>query len=81
MAQVWQCDRCDVVSRNGDVDDPPEDWVTRSMPVRGSEGARSSMDAHLCAECDDSLYDWFYGRPTKTLPRAGGDDVTTEGSD
>lgn len=59
MALVWSCDRCDCVSSNGTVDDPPEGWVTRSMPVRGSEGARSSMEQTLCDLCDDSLYEWF----------------------
>lgn len=71
MAQVWQCDRCDVVSKDGNVDDPPEDWVTRSLPIRGSEGARSSMDSTLCTACDDLLYKWFYYRQ-------GGDDSPAE---
>lgn len=59
MAQVWQCDRCDKVDDTGNVDDPPDTFERRSMPVRGSEGARSSMDAVICQECDDSLYEWF----------------------
>lgn len=59
MALVWQCDHCEVVSNNGNVDDPPDEWVTRSLPVRGSQGARSSMDATLCAYCDDALYEWL----------------------
>jgi hypothetical protein len=60
MAQVWQCDRCEAISKNGDVDDPPEGWERRSLPVRGSEGARSSMDSTLCMACDDDLYAWFH---------------------
>lgn len=58
MAQVWQCDRCEVVSKNGNVDDPPDGWERRDVPVRGSQGARSSMTWVLCNECDDDLYLW-----------------------
>ena len=60
MALVWQCDRCDKVSDMGDVDDPPEGWERRTVPVRGSEGARSSAELVICAECDDSLYQWLH---------------------
>lgn len=65
MALVWRCDRCHAVSIDGTVDDPPDGWEQRSMPVRGSEGARSSMAQTLCGECDDALYAWFHsgGRP------------------
>lgn len=59
MALVWQCDRCGQVSKSGDVDDPPDDWVRRDMPVRGSEGARSDMTVTVCDACDDDLYGWF----------------------
>jgi hypothetical protein len=59
MGLVWRCDRCKAVSNAGNVDDPPETWEWRSMPVRGSQGARSSMDQVLCADCDDSLYEWL----------------------
>lgn len=60
MALVWQCDRCDKVSDLGTPEDMPDDWATFKMPVRGSEGRRSYMEATLCTECDDSLYDWFH---------------------
>jgi hypothetical protein len=59
MALVWQCDRCDKVSNAGDVDDPPDNWVHRTVPVRGSTGAKSSREAVLCPDCDDSLYAWL----------------------
>lgn len=58
MAQVWQCDRCHTISDLGNIDDPPDNWERRTMPVRGSQGARSSRDAVICADCDDSLYAW-----------------------
>lgn len=60
MALVWRCDRCKVVSNLGDVDDPPDGWERRVLPVRGSEGARSDGAYTLCGECDDALYAWFY---------------------
>lgn len=60
MAQVWQCDRCRAVSRNGTVDDPPDGWEQRAMPVRGSDGARSSMRTTLCAYCDGALHEWLH---------------------
>lgn len=63
MAQVWQCDRCEAVSKNGNIDDPPDGWIIRDMPVRGSEGARSSMAITLCMECDDRLYEWLHDGP------------------
>lgn len=59
MAQIWQCDRCYRTSRSGDADDPPPEWVNRDMPVRGSEGAKSSMRQTLCDSCDQALYLWF----------------------
>lgn len=74
MALVWQCDRCYVSSRNGNIDDPPEGWVFRAMPVRGSEGARSSMDVTLCSSCDDSLYEWLHEQ--RTTPLSSSDDST-----
>ena len=58
MAQVWQCDRCEIVSKAGNIDDPPDGWERRTMPVRGSQGARSSRDVVICDECDDDLYLW-----------------------
>lgn len=65
MALVWQCDRCGRTSDDGAPPDvPPEDWVRRSAPIRGSEGARSGMETLLCAECDDSLYEWYHVKPT-----------------
>lgn len=60
MAQVWMCDRCSKISRNGDVDDPPEEWNNYDMPVRGSEGARSRGVVTICSTCDDSLYEWLH---------------------
>lgn len=59
MAMVWRCDRCKTVSDEGNVDDPPDDWERRVLPVRGSTGARSDAEFVLCAACDDSLYDWL----------------------
>lgn len=59
MAQVWQCDRCGLISDQGDIDTPPPGWEYRTVPVRGSGGARSSRDAAICAACDDDLYDWL----------------------
>lgn len=70
MALVWRCDRCQRVSGMGDVDDPPEDWERRSMPVRGSQGARSNGEVVLCEECDDDLYRWLH---TEFIARAGGE--------
>lgn len=60
MALVWQCDRCRRSSNAGSADDPPEGWEERLMPVRGSEGARSSMVSTLCDACDDQLYAWLH---------------------
>ena len=56
---AWMCDRCQTASRDGDVDDPPTNWRFTPMPVRGSEGARSTRDVVICDVCDDSLYAWF----------------------
>ena len=64
MALVWQCDRCKgITSQGGNVDDPPDNWSARDMPVRGSSGARSSMPVVLCVGCDDELYEWFHNPP------------------
>lgn len=60
MAQVWQCDRCKVVSDMGNVDEPPEGWEEYRVPVRGSEGARSTMNMVLCSGCEDSMYRWLH---------------------
>jgi len=57
---VWQCDRCKMIVHNFDDDARPDDWAERSMPVRGSEGARSHRMVTLCLECDDELYDWLH---------------------
>lgn len=64
MALAWQCDRCGAVSSGGyDQKDrqhtPPEDWRQFSGPVRGSQGARSSMTTVICDTCDDDLYQWL----------------------
>lgn len=56
---AWRCDRCGAVSNAGDSEYPPENWQRKLMPVRGSTGARSNRDVVICADCDDSLYDWF----------------------
>jgi hypothetical protein len=76
MSQAWKCDRCGATSDLGNVDDPPDDWVRRSMPVRGTSGNRSDMTADLCGPCDDSLYEWFHnicssGSPESTESAAG----------
>lgn len=60
MALIWQCDRCDATSKDGNIDDPPDGWVTRTVPMRGSEGARGHQDYTLCTECDDDLYRWLH---------------------
>lgn len=59
MSLVWKCDRCGITSDLGDVDDCPEDWRPTTMPVRGSEGAKSTSEVVICADCDDSLYEWW----------------------
>jgi hypothetical protein len=64
MSLVWRCDRCKAISDMGNVDDPPEDWERRVLPVRGSQGARSDAGYTLCRECDDDLYRWFHEPPT-----------------
>jgi hypothetical protein len=53
------CDRCQAVSREGDTDDPPPNWRHALMPVRGSQGARSTRGVVICDDCDDSLYAWL----------------------
>jgi hypothetical protein len=55
----WMCDRCKATSNRGDIDDPPPSWVFTRMPVRGSKGARSTGNAVICGDCDDSLYKWM----------------------
>jgi len=70
MGTVWQCDRCKKVAHDfggADAVDLPENWVDRSMPVRGSEGARSHLMTTLCHECDDDLYDWLHYNERSTL--------------
>lgn len=62
MALVWQCERCGQVSKLGSPDQLPEGWEIRSLPVRGSQGRRSSGQMALCDACDDSLYDWLHNR-------------------
>lgn len=61
---AWRCDRCHKVSTFGDIDTLPPDWEHRNMPVRGSEGARSSGRVVLCDDCDDSLYRWLHREAT-----------------
>ncbi len=61
MSVVYQCDRCKAVSTEewaaGHI---PDDWRNLlAQPVRGSEGARSTRSAMICAACDDSLYEWW----------------------
>lgn len=56
---AWVCERCGKVSRQGNVDDPPEDWQFVHRPIRGSEGARSNTEGVICDECDDALYEWW----------------------
>lgn len=59
MALLQRCDRCHKTTDNFDsIDDPPSGWVNRTMPVRGSAGARSDTTTLLCNTCDDSLYRW-----------------------
>jgi hypothetical protein len=60
---AWMCDRCQAVSRDGDIDDPPDNWRFQTMPVRGSDGARSTRNVVMCGDCDDSLYRWFTNPP------------------
>lgn len=60
MARGWICDRCKQFSNGGDVDDPPALWVNYTMPVRGSQGARSTGSGTLCDSCYNSLYEWLY---------------------
>lgn len=57
------CDRCKATSNAGDIDDPPPNWRFTPMPVRGSQGARSTRDAVICDDCDDSLYRWMVDPP------------------
>ena len=59
MALVWKCDRCHRTSDAGDIGEPPDDWRETTRPIRGSGGARSTMNAALCEKCDDALYDWW----------------------
>lgn len=62
---AWRCDRCGLVSGDGNVDDPPPDWRYTAMPVRGSQGARSTSDAVICDVCDDELYEWYMLKPVR----------------
>lgn len=69
MAQVWRCDRCRVISDLGDIDDPPDGWRNYTMPFRGSEGAKSTMDYVLCVDCEDGLYWWLNDAPESGRPQ------------
>jgi hypothetical protein len=80
MSQVWKCDRCEATSDMGIVDDPPDDWVRRSMPVRGTSGNRSDMTADLCPSCDDDLYAWFHTSPPSTHTSDGSPESTESGA-
>ena len=62
---AWSCDRCGKVSRDGNVDDPPEDWRHFDAPVRGAEGHRSTQKVVICDECDDALYAWWHQGGTR----------------
>lgn len=57
--RVWMCDRCQAINSGGDSEALPDGWESRIMPVRGSEGARSSAARTLCTSCDDLLYKWM----------------------
>lgn len=61
---AWLCQRCGAVSTAGGENakgemELPSNWERRSMPVRGSAGARSSMPMVICGDCDQSLYVWL----------------------